>query len=73
MEQLSDIGPFCNVNVAMNKSLFSFLRQLSMSHCSHLLLSAVALLLLAADAVNQYLLPTQRSASNMPRAAAVVK
>jgi len=47
-----------------NKSMFSFLRQLSTGHCSHLLLSAVLWLSAGRAAIDRYLSPAGRTAAN---------
>jgi len=44
--------------------MFSFLRQLSTGHCSHLLLSAVLWLSAGRAAIDRYLSPAGRTAAN---------
>jgi len=53
--------------VSKNKSVFSFLRQPTTSHCSHLLLGAVLLQRPAAAAVDRCLLPAGLTAANSPQ------
>jgi len=59
-------------NNSSNKSAFSFLRQLTTWHCSHLPLNAVLLRRQAATAVNQQFLPVGPTAANPPQRHALV-
>jgi len=78
IHETSTVMLHCNSVVTSQTQTFSaltcsFIRQLSMWHCSHLLLNAVLPRRWAPAVVDRYLLPARRSAANPLHAAAAVE